>query len=261
VIPDVINRTYGDIPFPTTATTSNFSTIGLQYGEVINAITLTFPSGPGSGNDLKDGIGNYIGVVKASLPINGSINLANYQIVFFNADIIVGKLPITITADPKQKRMTQPDPLFTYKLSRPLIVGDVLTGGLTRMPGETVGFYPILQGDLAINDNYDISYLSADLEILTIERVLVIPNAFTPNNDGLNDLLKVMHNSTIVSINYFKIFSRAGSLVFETKDINEGWDGRINGTIAESDAYYWILEYNTWDSKVFKVKGSTLLVK
>jgi gliding motility-associated-like protein len=261
VIPDVINRTYGDAPFPTVLTTGNFSTIGLQNGEVINTIQLTFPSGPGSGNDLKDGVGNYIGVVKASLPITGTVDLANYEIVFFYADIIVGKYPITITADPKQKRRTQLDPAFTYQLSRPLVVGDEITGALTRVPGELVWFYPILQGTLAINDNYDINYLSADLEILTIERVLAIPNAFTPNNDGLNDLLKVMHNSTIVSINYFKIFNRAGNQIFQTNDINAGWDGRINGAIAESDAYYWIVEYNTWDSKVFKEKGSTLLVK
>ena len=261
VIPDVINRTYGDVPFPTTKTTASFNTIGLQNGETINSITLTFPSGPGSGNDLKDGIGNYIGVVKASLPITGTVSLANYEIVFFNADIIVGKLPITIIADPKQKRQSQFDPVFTYQISRPLIIGDIITGALTRVPGEAVGFYPILQGTVAINDNYNINYLSADLEILTIVRVLVLPNAFTPNNDGINDLLKVMHNSTIVSINYFKIFNRAGNQIFETKDINEGWDGKVNGTIAESDGYYWIVEYNTWDSKVFKVKGSTLLVK
>ncbi len=261
LIPDVINRTYGDLPLPASFVTSNFKAIGLQNGEVINTITLYPSSGPGSGNDIKDGVGNYIGVVKAGLPNTGTINLANYRIEFYNADIIIGKLPITITADPKQKRMSQSDPLFTYQISRPLIVGDVFTGALARMPGETVGFYPILQGDLAINDNYDINYLSADLEILTIERVLVIPNAFTPNNDGLNDVLKVMHNSTIVSINYFRVFNRAGNLIYETKNMNEGWDGKINGSIADADAYYWIVEYNTWDTKVFKVKGSTLLIK
>jgi gliding motility-associated-like protein len=261
VIPDVIKRTYGDIPLPASFATSNFKAIGLQNGEVIKTITLYPPFGPGSGNDLKDGVGNYIGVVKSGLPNTGTIDLANYLIEFYDADIMVGKLPITITADPKEKRMSQLDPLFTYQLSRPLVEGDVLTGGLTRMPGEIVGFYPILQGDLVINDNYDISYLSADLEILTIERVLVIPNAFTPNNDGLNDVLKVMHNSTIVSINYFKVFNRAGNLIYETKNMNEGWDGKINGSIADADAYYWIVEYNTWDHKVFKVKGSTLLIK
>jgi gliding motility-associated-like protein len=261
IIPDVINRTYGDVPLPASFATSNFKAIGLQNGEVINTITLYTPSGPGSGNDLKDGVGNYIGVVKSGLPNTGTINLENYRIEFYNADIIIGKLPITITADPKEKRMSQSDPLFTYQISRPLVEGDVVTGGLTRMPGETVGFYPILQGDLAINDNYDISYLSANLEILTIERVMVIPNAFTPNNDGLNDVLKVMHNSTIVSINYFRVFNRAGNLIYETKNMNEGWDGKINGSIADADAYYWIVEYNTWDHKIFKVKGSTLLIK
>lgn len=261
ILPDVINRTYGDAPLPTVITTGNFKVIGLQNGEIISSITLTLPTGPGSGNDVIDGAGNYIGVAKASLPITGTIDLANYQIVFYNADIIVGKYPITITADPKQKRKSQFDPAFTYQVSRPLVNGDIITGTLTREAGEEVGFYKILQGSLAISDNYDINYLSADLEILTIERVFVIPNAFTPNNDGLNDLLKVMHNSTIVSINYFKIFNRAGKQIFDTKDINEGWDGKINGSIADADAYYWILEYNTWDNKVFKVKGSTLLVK
>lgn len=261
LIPDVINRTYGDLPLPTSFVTSNFKAIGLQNGEVINTITLYTPTGPGSGNDLKDGVGNYIGVIKAGLPNTGTINLANYRIEFYNADIIIGKLPITITADPMQKRMSQSDPLFTYQISRPLVVGDVFSGRLTRMPGETVGFYPILLGDLAINDNYDINYFSANLEILTTEKVLVIPNAFTPNNDGLNDVLKVMHNSTIVSINYFRIFNRAGNLIYETKNMNEGWDGKINGSIADADAYYWIVEYNTWDKKVFKVKGSTLLIK
>jgi len=261
IIPDVINRIYGDVPLPASFATSNFKAIGLQNGEVINTITLYTPSGPGSGNDLKDGVGNYIGVIKSGLPNTGTINLANYRIEFYNADIIIGKLPITITADPKEKRMSQSDPLFTYQISRPLVVGDLFTGGLTRMPGETVGFYPILQGDLAINDNYDISYLSANLEILTIERVMVIPNAFTPNNDGLNDVLKVMHNSTILSINYFRVFNRAGNLIYETKNMNEGWDGKINGSIADADAYYWIVEYNTWDHKIFKVKGSTLLIK
>jgi gliding motility-associated-like protein len=261
VLPDVINRIYGDTSLPTIITTGNFKVIGLQNGEVINTITLTLPTGPGSGNDASDGAGNYIGVAKAGLPITGTIDLANYQIVFYNADIIVGKYPITITADPKQKRKSQFDPVFTYQVSRPLVNGAVITGSLTRAPGEEVGFYTILQGDLAINDNYDINYLSADLEILTIERVLVIPTAFTPNNDGLNDMLKVMHNSTIVSINYLKIFNRAGNQIFDTKDINQGWDGKVNGSVADADAYYWILEYNTWDNKVFKVKGSTLLVK
>jgi len=260
VIPDAISRIYGT-PLPANFISYKFICIGLQNGQLLNSITLIAPIGFGNGNDIKDGNGIYKAALQGSLPVTGNINLNNYEIIFNNADLIVNKLPITITADPKQKRMTQPDPLYTYQLSRPLIAGDVFTGGLMRMPGETVGFYPILQGDLAINDNYDINYVSADLEILTIERVMVIPNAFTPNNDGLNDFLKVIHNSTIISINYFKVFNRAGNLVFETKNMTEGWDGKINGSIADADAYYWMLEYNTWDHKVFKVKGSTLLIK
>jgi hypothetical protein len=73
--------------------------------------------------------------------------------------------------------------------------------------------------------------------------------------------LKVLHNSTIVGLNYFKVFNRAGNQVFETRDINQGWDGSVGGNIGDADAYYWILEYTTWDNKSFKLNGSTLLIK
>jgi gliding motility-associated-like protein len=259
--PNVVYRTYGDDPLPTIYSSSDFTTTGLKNNETINSVTISLPSGIGSGNSKKDNAIRYIGVVIASNAVAGNIDLNNYKLKFLPGDIVVNKYRITITAEPKEKRKTQIDPPFTYLISRPLVEGDSLIGQLTREPGEEVGFYKILQGSLNINDNYNIRYVSADLEILTIERVIVVPNAFTPNNDGLNDVLKIIRNSTITSINYFKIFDRSGKQIFETKNINEGWDGKLNGVVAESDAYYWMAEYNTWDNKIFQVKGSFVLIK
>jgi len=261
--PNPVVRTYGDLPLPNIFTTSNFQVTGLKNGESIGLVTLSLPSGIGSGNAMKDPAGTYANVVQASNPQSGTVNLANYQITLLPTDIVVDKYEIYISADDKQKRMTQVDPPLTYLLSRPLVAGDSLSGLLTRVAGEEVGFYPILQGTLQISssNNYAITYVPGNLEIQTIERILVVPNAFTPNNDGLNDVLKIIHNSTVVSINYFKIFNRAGNQIFETRNLNDGWDGKLNGSVTDADAYYWVVEYNTWDNKVFKTKGSFILIK
>ncbi len=259
--PKPVERTYGDEPLQTVYSSTDFTTTGLMNDETISSVTISLPSGVGYGNSKKDSAGRYIGIVNASNPIPGNIDLNNYKLKFLPGDLIVKKYGITIYAEPKEKRKTQLDPPFTYTVSRPLVEGDSLVGSLTREPGEEVGLYKILQGTVYINDNYAIKYIASDLEILTIERVIVVPNAFTPNNDGLNDVLKIIHNSTITSINYYKIFDRSGKQIFETRNIKEGWDGKLNGAVAESDAYYWMVEYNTWDNKVFQVKGSFVLIK
>jgi gliding motility-associated-like protein len=73
---------------------------------------------------------------------------------------------------------------------------------------------------------------------------IYIPNAFTPNNDGLNDGFKAVG----IGIAQFKlqIFDRWGKLIFESDDINKGWDGSVNGKgdaeSTKSDVYVWKAE-------------------
>jgi gliding motility-associated-like protein len=71
--------------------------------------------------------------------------------------------------------------------------------------------------------------------------VLYIPNAFTPNSDGLNDGFKAV-GIGVAQFN-LQVFDRWGALVFETNDINNSWDGRINGKgdveSSKQDVYVW----------------------
>lgn len=64
-----------------------------------------------------------------------------------------------------------------------------------------------------------------------------VPNAFTPNYDGLNDMVKPF----IVgyTLRWFKIYNRRGQQVFSTTDRNEAWDGRFKGKEMGMDTYYW----------------------
>jgi gliding motility-associated-like protein len=81
--------------------------------------------------------------------------------------------------------------------------------------------------------------------VVTTDVIVEVPNAFTPNNDGVNDILKVEHSPGILPDGFeFRIFNRWGKLMFLSTDINKGWDGRdTNGVLQEMDGYNYVLYY------------------
>ena len=56
-----------------------------------------------------------------------------------------------------------------------------------------------------------------------------IPNSFTPNGDGINDVFKPVFANVDESTYHLLIFNRLGAVVFETRDIREGWRGETDG--------------------------------
>lgn len=74
------------------------------------------------------------------------------------------------------------------------------------------------------------------------ETVMYVPNAFTPNGDGLND---VFIPQTAENLKEYKLFiyDRNGMLVFQSDDISKGWDGRARGDeMGKEDIYMWKIE-------------------
>jgi len=85
-----------------------------------------------------------------------------------------------------------------------------------------------------------------------------VPNAFSPNNDGRNDVLMV-RGFGIAKFN-LKIFNRWGQLVFESNDPTIGWDGRFKGAIQPMDAYAYAVSVEFSDgTKTNKTGNITLL--
>ena len=69
-----------------------------------------------------------------------------------------------------------------------------------------------------------------------------MPDAFTPNGDGINDIFQPVIGCYFT--NYLlKVFNRWGQLLYSSEDPNAGWDGRYNGKPEEVDTYVWELEY------------------
>ncbi len=89
---------------------------------------------------------------------------------------------------------------------------------------------------------------------------LYIPTAFSPNNDGKNDYLAPFPVG-VKKLNFFRIFSRWGEVVFSTSELGRGWDGRIGGKQAPLGVYVWQAEaIMDGDIKISK-QGTVTLIR
>lgn len=90
---------------------------------------------------------------------------------------------------------------------------------------------------------------------------VAVPNAFTPNGDGLNDFLYPLNAWKATDL-VFRVYNRYGQLVWETTDWTRKWDGRMGGIPAPSGAYAWILQFTEIETGKRNVqKGTTTLIR
>jgi gliding motility-associated-like protein len=92
---------------------------------------------------------------------------------------------------------------------------------------------------------------------------LKIPNVFTPNSDGMNDVFNIA-GSDVVDLK-MHIYNRWGELLFETNQINEGWDGRTsNGINVPEGTYFYLLNIELVRNDATaqeKYKGTVILLR
>ena len=89
----------------------------------------------------------------------------------------------------------------------------------------------------------------------------VVPNAFSPNGDGKNDVLRVLPISVVSSVK-FSIYDRWGKNVFTTNDLLQSWDGKLHGVDCELDVYFYYLEYScSFQKEKVIQKGDITLIR
>jgi gliding motility-associated-like protein len=94
-----------------------------------------------------------------------------------------------------------------------------------------------------------------------IFRTLILPNAFTPNGDGRNDLFRIPPSSS-VKITNFAVYDRWGSRVFYTGNSTAGWDGTCGGKQEPTGTYVWIIDYtDAVTGTPAEVKGTVILIR
>jgi hypothetical protein len=155
----------------------------ITYGQTLASSNLTGGTASTSGT--------YVFTTSSTAPSAGTANqavtftpadAANYNTASTTASVTVNTKAITVTADAKTKTYGAADPALTYTItSGALVVGDSLTGGLSRAPGANVGTYAI--SSTLANANYDVTFVPANLTI-TAATVASSDITMTPAEDG-----------------------------------------------------------------------------
>ncbi len=89
--------------------------------------------------------------------------------------------------------------------------------------------------------------------------LLALPNPFTPGT-GINNHFKIITRG-IANLHYFRIFNSRGNKVFETSNIDNGWDGTFNGTPQPFDVYIYDVEATSSTGKVLHKHGNVTLIR
>ncbi len=87
-----------------------------------------------------------------------------------------------------------------------------------------------------------------------------VPNAFTPNGDGLNDIFRAVP-SGISRTEWFRIFNRYGELIFETNQWLKGWDGTFKGKLQPMGTYIWVIKGSNNKGMPVEMKGTVNLIQ
>ena len=189
-----------------------------------------------------------------------------------------------INKDGMEEEVTEYDgdaPLKSFFYAKPKDVGDyqpVYVWTITRM-GETDPFikryaedmdYEFLQtGTFRIElhttfiqgtDTLDFA-MDAPFSVTITESKLEVPNAFSPNGDGMNDVLKVKEDYRSIVSFHAMVFTRWGKKIYEWSDLDGGWDGRMGGSYAPDGAYFLKIDAQGADGKKYEIRKTITLLK
>lgn len=89
---------------------------------------------------------------------------------------------------------------------------------------------------------------------------IFIPNAFSPNSDGINDIFQIIGTGKW-KLHDFNIYNRYGFLVFKTIDRKEGWDGTYKGKLADQGVYFYYIKIKLPNGELKEFKGDLTLFR
>ena len=92
---------------------------------------------------------------------------------------------------------------------------------------------------------------------------IYVPNAFSPNDDGINDKFRPFSDCELLDFN-IRIFNRWGDLVFESTNPEEGWEGEFNGKLLNMGTYIWMLQFNVNEDgnlRLVEMSGDVTILK
>ena len=123
-------------------------------------------------------------------------------------------------------------------------------------PDESTTYYVLISdGECSVLDSVRV-FIN---ELICGRPFVFLPNAFTPDGDGDNDVLFV-RGENIESL-YLTVYNRWGEMVFETRDKNVGWDGTFRGEPADPAVFVYYLEVFCIDGQEYFEEGNVTVIR
>jgi len=123
---------------------------------------------------------------------------------------------------------------------------------------ETTTIYEVLVTDENGCYNRDTVKITV-MDVICGEPYIYVPNAFTPNGDGNNDILYAYGD--VIDELYFAVYDRWGEVMFETTDITKGWDGTYKGKLLDPAVFVYYIKAICRDKETFIKKGNVTLIR
>lgn len=148
---------------------------------------------------------------------------------------------------------------FTYDWSPPFGLDDSTIPDPLASPEETTD-YTITVTD--VNGCITTSVVSiVVLSRACDEPFIFFPNAFSPNSDGENDMLRLRANAPFIDEVYWIVYNRWGEKMFEGNSLDDEWDGVCDGKLAQPDVYGYYLRVLCTDGEEFVKKGNVTILR
>lgn len=245
------DATYGDEDFDAGASSTN-GTIPLSYTSS-NTLAATIVNGKihitGTGTTtitaMQDGDSNYL----PAQPVQ--------------QELTIGPALLIITADDKTKTVGTPNPAFTASYygfaynedEAQLTTKPILSTAATT--DSPAGQYAIIVANDVVAANYTFLYIPGILTVTPALATIVIPNTFTPNGDGINDIWNIKSLTDYPDC-MVSVYTRYGSLIYQSKGYASPWDGTTNGKQLPAGTYYYIINPKTG---VHQLAGSVTIIR
>lgn len=165
--------------------------------------------------------------------------------------------PDTIFSGDTTRLSVFPEIGFTYAWTPANLLDNPFLSNPLAFPDQTTEFTVFLTDSLGCA--YPASVQVVIRESVCSDPYIYLPNIFSPNGDGKNDMLMVRGNQ--IDEMHLAIYNRWGNLVYESKEKNQGWDGTFNGKQLNSDVFGYYLTVRCFNGQVWRQQGNITLLR
>lgn len=168
-------------------------------------------------------------------------------------------LEVTFKANPSD--LGETTPVYEWRFTK----ADETTAFITRYEEETT--YTFKESGTTRVELY-VSYsdgndpeLVATISVSISASLLEMPNAFSPNGDGVNDIYQAKSNHKSIVEFHAYIFNRWGQKIYEWTDINGGWDGTYHGKQVPAGTYFVLVKAKGADGRDYNIKRDVNILR